>query len=203
VLKDRMPPNLLAHLKEMEAIHAGLTSATTLGRSGRVGSTRWLEEALQLGKKIRFAVALDEIGTTSKQPHSQKQWPDGVSWDMFRTFKVDTERWVADFSMVTSDLGSEEIAETFTGHCRSAAIDLPYAWAHMPFDYEGFADTFPSLLGADHAAFWRAGIPAIFVMDTSAFRNPYGHSMADTIDKLDFEQITRICKAVLATVAQS
>ena len=38
-------------------------------------------------------------------------------------------------------------------------------------------------------------------MDTSAFRNPWGHSMGDTIDRLDFEQITRVCKAVVATVA--
>jgi hypothetical protein len=199
-LKERMPPNVLAHVRELEAIQAGLTNATTLGRTGRIGSTRWLEEAIVLGKPIRFAVALDEIGTTSKQPYSQKAWPEGVSWDMFRTYKVDTERWVADFSMVTSNLGSEGVADAFTHHCRDAAIDLPYAWAHMPLDYEGFARTMPSLLGADHAAFWRAGIPAIFVMDTSAFRNPFGHSMADTIDRLDFEQITRICKGIIATL---
>ena len=55
------------------------------------------------------------------------------------------------------------------------------------------------LLRSDHAPFWRQGIPALFITDTADFRYAYYHTPADTIDKLDFSLMTKICKATIAT----
>jgi hypothetical protein len=41
----------------------------------------------------------------------------------------------------------------------------------------------------------------MFLFDTAGFRPPYvGHTMADTIDRLNFDQIARICRATVATL---
>jgi len=57
-------------------------------------------------------------------------------------------------------------------------------------------------LRADHAPFWRAGIPALFSTDSGEFRTKYYHRPSDTIDTLDFEFITKICQATIATTIE-
>jgi len=52
-------------------------------------------------------------------------------------------------------------------------------------------------LRSDHAPFLKYGIPAIMVTDTANFRYPFYHTEADTIDKLDFHFIRKVCQATL------
>jgi hypothetical protein len=195
---EEMPPALAEYLEEVDKAYAGLTSATAIGVTGKLGSSRWVDEALAVGKKICFAICLDEIGTTSRQEHSQRL-PEGVSYDVMLTYKVDTARQTGDWAFVIADPAAAGIAQTFCGHCRRGSVDLPHAFFQMP-DFQMIAARFPQAFGSDHAPFWRAGIPALFAFDTATWRNPYGHSMADTIDRLDFDHITKICKATIATL---
>ena len=196
-LRDQMPVRVLEHLKEGRAIYAGLTSASAIGLTGKIGSSAWVNEALKVGKKIQFAICLDEIGTTSNQEHSQRL-PPNLTYQMLQTFKVDAERATANWAFLIADANSGPVAQAFCAHCREGVIDLPHAFFQMP-GFEQIAALFPQAFGSDHAPFWRAGIPAIFAFDTANWRNPFGHSMADTIDRLDFDHITKICKATIAT----
>jgi len=197
-LKDEMPETVLEHLKEHEKIYEGVvTTASSIGVTGKIGSSRWVDEALATGKKIAFAICLDEIGTVYKQENSQKL-PPNLTYNMMQTFKVDTEKKIGDWAFVLADANSGQIAQAFCAHCQRKEIDLPHAFFQMP-GFEQIAAQFPQAFGSDHAPFWRAGIPAMFAFDTSGWRNPFGHSMADTIDKLDFDHITKICKATIAT----
>ncbi len=119
-----------------------------------------------------------------------------------RTFKVDAERKVGDWAFIITDGLAEKLGQTFCTHSERESIALPYGYFHIPLDYEQIVKQFPQSLHSDHAPFWNAGIPALFLFDTANWRLPYvGHTMGDTVDILDFEQITRICKAVVATVA--
>ncbi len=196
-LKEQMPEAVLKHLKEHEKIYEGLTTASSIGVTGKIGSSRWVDEAVETGKKIQFAICLDEIGTTSKQENSQTL-PPNVTYEMMQTFKVDAEKKIANWAFVIADANSGQIAQAFCAHCQRDDIDLAHAFFQMP-GFEQIAEQFPQAFGSDHAPFWRAGIPAMFAFDTANWRNPFCHTMADTIDKLDFDHITKICKAVIAT----
>jgi len=196
-LKDQMPEAVLNHLKEHEKIHEGLTTASSIGVTGKIGSSRWVDEALETGKKIAFAICLDEIGTTSTRENSQTL-PPNLTYDMMQIFKVDAEKKIGNWAFVIADANSGRVAQAFCAHCQRDDIDLAHAFFQMP-SFEEIAAQFPQAFGSDHAPFWRAGVPAMFAFDTAGWRNPFGHSMADTIDKLDFDHITKICKAVIAT----
>ncbi len=60
---------------------------------------------------------------------------------------------------------------------------------------------------SDHASFWSRGYPAVLVIEDSEYGetddfNPYYHSTADTVDKLDLSYAKRIAQAVIGAAAQ-
>ncbi len=60
---------------------------------------------------------------------------------------------------------------------------------------------------SDHASFWSRGYPAVLVIEDSEYGesndfNPYYHSTADTLDKLDLSYAKRIAQAVIGAAAQ-
>jgi hypothetical protein len=194
---DHKGAALLQHLMEQERIWAGVTFWP--GQYGHLGAWAWVEEARSLEKPIEFGLCLDEIGTTSKREGSQTL-PKELSWDLLQTYCVDRERMIGDWAFVITNGAAERVGRAFVDHCQRETICLPYAYLHLPFGWDGITQHFPQAIGSDYSAFWHAGIPALFLFDTAGWRNPYGHSMADTLDRLDFEQIGRICQACLCTL---
>lgn len=60
---------------------------------------------------------------------------------------------------------------------------------------------------SDHASFWSRGYPAVLVIEDSEYGetddfNPYYHSTADTLDKLDLSYAKRIAQVVIGAAAQ-
>jgi hypothetical protein len=45
---------------------------------------------------------------------------------------------------------------------------------------------------SDHSSFWKFGYPGIMVTDTGGFRSAYHTTKEDTIEKLNFEAMSRI-----------
>lgn len=93
----------------------------------------------------------------------------------------------------------EPLSKTFCNQCRRESVDLPSACLQENFSFVQAAHVIHDILRSDHAPFWRAGIPAIFLTDTANFRYPFYHSPGDTIDKLDFDFMTKIAKGIIAT----
>src|SRR5262249_13368192 len=60
----------------------------------------------------------------------------------------------------------------------------------------------PDLLRSDHAHFWKLGIPAVMVSDTSEFRNHNYHQPSDTIDTLDLDFATDVTRWLAAGVIE-
>jgi Zn-dependent M28 family amino/carboxypeptidase len=55
----------------------------------------------------------------------------------------------------------------------------------------------PAVRLSDHASFWDQGFKAVMVTDSAFFRNPYYHTAADTMDKLDFEFMAEVVESLV------
>jgi hypothetical protein len=59
----------------------------------------------------------------------------------------------------------------------------------------------PGPSNSDHASFWEASIPAVMFIEplkeTMLIGSPYYHTLADTIDTIDFEQVDRMTRIVV------
>lgn len=60
----------------------------------------------------------------------------------------------------------------------------------------------PNFRRSDHARFWDAGIPALFINDGANFRNPHYHQPTDRLDTIDLAFMTNIVKTTVATIAR-
>ena len=60
----------------------------------------------------------------------------------------------------------------------------------------------PNFRRSDHARFWDAGIPALFVNDNANFRNNNYHQPTDQYDTIDLEFTTNVVKTTVATLAE-
>jgi Zn-dependent M28 family amino/carboxypeptidase len=55
----------------------------------------------------------------------------------------------------------------------------------------------PAVRLSDHASFWDQGFKAVMLTDSAFFRNPYYHTAADTMDKLDFEFMAEVVESLV------
>jgi hypothetical protein len=163
-----------------------------------MGSSAWVRDAPKRNISVKGVLCLDTVGYTSSKTNSQ-HFPEGLDSDMFEIFMTDPSLTVGDFLTIIGDCNSGPLAEAFRFQCEHDDIKLPYACLQEDFTFEQAAQIMPDILRSDHAPFWKEKIPGLFFTDTANFRYPFYHSAADTIDKLDFDFLTKICKAVVAT----
>ena len=50
----------------------------------------------------------------------------------------------------------------------------------------------PGVGWSDHRSFWRHGYRALMITDTAPFRYPHYHTPDDTVDKIDFDRLSRV-----------
>ena len=179
----------------------------SIGRSGLIGSSRWIETAKATNGiagpsgelRIDGVINLETVGYTSKTEHSQRL-PAGVSPTGFPRHLVGEQAEIGDFLAIVSDLRSLKLGTSMFSNCADPSIDLPALHLAMPLGFDEIAKSIPDTLRSDHAPFWKAGIPALMLTDTAEFRNPFYHTPGDTIDSLDFDFMRRVCEAVVATI---
>jgi hypothetical protein len=96
---------------------------------------------------------------------------------------------------VITNLGSEWLAE--------AMLSVQKKYNLGPLLLKKIVN--PDMVFSDHASFWNNGFSAILGIDNSNFDspefNPYIHSEKDTIDKLNFDMMGKMCQIAIATLA--
>jgi len=65
----------------------------------------------------------------------------------------------------------------------------------------GGPESIPGIGNSDHRNYWRAGITAAMVTDTSWYRNPRYHTAQDTPDTLDYLRMAQVVEGVAAAVS--
>lgn len=199
-LGDSVPANLRAHIEEIAPLFDGVNAESAIGLRSRIGSTRWVREAIETRKKIAFAVNVDEPGVFRYEPKSQGL-TGGMGFESFsRQYRTDPQKEIGNFSMLVTYQPSSYLGAIYSEHCEEDGINLPYAWINAPLTYEQIVAHQPVALNSDHAPFWQAGIPALFIFDSSTARSNYIHTPADTIDRIDFDRLAEITDALVATV---
>jgi hypothetical protein len=197
-LGDELTTSERQYLEGIQALSEGITSTTWPGKTALMGSSAWVHDALQRGQQVKGVLCLETVGYKSDRKHSQ-QLPPEITPGMFEIYGTDTNLLTGNFLFTLRDSNSKDLAELFCIRCRREAIQLPYACLQADITYEEAAHGMRDLLRSDHAPFWRENIPALLLTDGANFRYPYYHTRADTIDKLDFDFLAKICKATVAT----
>ena len=95
----------------------------------------------------------------------------------------------------------------FIGNIRSRdlvrqAIGTFRRWEHFPSEGAALPEAIPGVGFSDQWSFWQEGYPAIMVTDTALFRYPHYHHPGDTIDKVDFDRMSRVVRGLEEVVAE-
>ena len=70
---------------------------------------------------------------------------------------------------------------------------LPVVKLTVPFN--GWV--MPAVRLSDHASFWDRGFKAVMLTDSAFYRNPYYHTAADTMEKLDFDFMAELVESLV------
>ena len=186
------------YLDVVRELHESTGGIDWIGRTSLVGSDVFAQSVQENGIEIAGVINLETIGFTSTKDHSQRI-PPGLDPALFAQHKLLESATVGNYAAIAADSGSIPLGKLFFDQCVLPNIDLPAFLAAVPFEVAEIAVKMPDLLRSDHAPFWLRGYPAIMITDTADFRTPYYHSPADTIDKLDFEFMKKVCAATVAT----
>ncbi|MDH4214385.1 MAG: M28 family peptidase [Candidatus Thorarchaeota archaeon] len=195
---DELSSTERKYLEEIQTLLNGISLTNWPGKTSLMGSSTWVRDALQRGQSVKGVLCLETMGYTSNKKNSQ-HFPEGLDPSMFKIYGTESDLKTGDFLAIVGDCNSEILAKTLCEQFRRESVQLPYACLQEAFTYEQAAHIMYDILRSDHAPFWRENIPALMLTDTANFRYPFYHTPADTIDKLDFDFLAKICKAVVAT----
>jgi Peptidase family M28 len=152
---------------------------------------------LQASRKIIGAINMDMIGYYSDSPNTQHipQGYDAIFPQQYKNIKDDQFR--GDFALNTANGNSDKLGMKFEQTALKYVPDLRVVSLVVP----GNGLNAGSLAASDHAPFWLAGQPAIFIDDGAETRNPNYHTPGDTIDKVNYPFMTRVTRAIIASLA--
>ena len=153
-----------------------------------IGSRHFAEQAKKVGDKYEAVLILESVGYSSNEKGSQ------IIPSFIRINAPD----IGNFLGVVANRASESIMKAFQSAATENVQELPVATYKAPFS--GYL--MPETRFSDHSPFWDCGYPAIMLTDTAMFRNPYYHTEHDSADKLDFNFMLNVTKAVVSFIAK-
>jgi len=139
-----------------------------------MGSFQYAKKCRRQGEDIRVMLSLDALGVYKNEPGSQRlPFP-------FSIFYPDRGNFLAFIGNLQSRKYVKEVTKGFKkGSSFQIQAGVAPEWA------KGGS-------WSDHSSFWKFGYPGIMVTDTGGFRSAHHTTKEDTIEKLDFEAMSRI-----------
>jgi hypothetical protein len=166
--------------------------------AGLVGSQRYVLNGIKPYENIQGVLNFEMIGYYSEVPGSQSLpfgfdllFPQAVA-------EITADQFRGNFLVVCGNTNSSSLIADYT----SAAAQYVPELKIIDLEVAGNGQIAPDLRRSDHAPFWDSGRKALMITDGADTRNPYYHTPADTIGTLNFEFMTNVVKATLATLAE-
>jgi hypothetical protein len=149
-----------------------------------MGSYQYAKRAYQHRENIRIMLSLDALGIYKEEPGSQKYpFPFLLVYPNRGNFLA----FIGDFS------SRKYMVETTRGFKKGSSF--PIEAGVVPKWVEGAG-------WSDHLSFWKFGYPGIMVTDTGGFRSPSHTTQGDTMEKLNFEAMSRIVVGMYSAIVE-
>ena len=155
---------------------------------GLLGSEVHVANMLARGDEVVGLLNLDSVGMATDAPDSQLA-PIRI---VFVTWMPST----GDFITVIGDWNSGPLGNLFEAAIETYAPELPYYSANR------IGGMFDDGYRSDHAHYWRAGIPAIFLTDTGEMRWDTYHKPGDVPAALDYGFLRQVAQATGAAAQE-
>jgi hypothetical protein len=139
-----------------------------------MGSYQYAKRAYQRQEDIKVMLSLDALGIYKEEPGSQKL---PFPFSLFYPRRGNFLAFIGDFS------SRKYMVDTTRGFKKGSSF--PIEAGVVPKWVEGAG-------WSDHLSFWKFGYPGIMVTDTGGFRSSSHTTKEDTMEKLNFEAMSRI-----------
>ncbi len=162
---------------------------------GLVGSSAYVAREKAAGAQIVLALVFEMIGYRSTEPSSQKTDPSLEAVFPDAGAQISGNDYRGDFALVVNDESATKAVEDLQATAKS--VGLPVVNISLLAPLKTALD---ALRRSDHAPFWDADYPALFITDTADFRNPHYHclrSMPDVLADIDYEFAVMNVKVVV------
>ena len=184
-----MPPPLLAQLPDKNTLDLAVRFVSfaleepPVYGTRHMGSRVYARSARAQNEKIDGMICLEMVGYACHEPGCQ-HYPFPL---MFMDYPK-TGNFIGIVGNFKSRGFAKDLVEQFQKN-----EDLPVVKLTVPFN--GYI--MPAVRLSDHASFWDKGYKAVMVTDSAFFRNPYYHTAADTMDKLDLDFMTEVVESLV------
>jgi hypothetical protein len=149
-----------------------------------MGSYQYAKRAYQYRENIRIMLSLDALGIFKEEPGSQKYpFPFSLVYPNRGNFLA----FIGDFS------SRKYMVETTRGFKKGSSFLIEAGVVPKWVEGAGWSD---------HLSFWKFGYPGIMVTDTGGFRSPSHTTKEDTMEKLNFEAMSRIVVGMYSAIVE-
>ncbi|MBK8955516.1 MAG: M28 family peptidase [Saprospiraceae bacterium] len=172
--------------------------AFDLEEAGLLGSLLYAANQLSKRETVQAVLNFEMIGFYTEEPNTQ-DLPTGFNIlfpDAYN--KVIQDQRKGNFITNVANTSSSTLKTIFD---QNAAAYVP-ALRVISLEVPGNGSIAPDLRRSDHASFWDRGIPALMLTDGANFRNKKYHSASDSIHYLNFNFMSNVVKATLASLLQ-
>jgi Zn-dependent M28 family amino/carboxypeptidase len=147
---------------------------------GLLGSQEYATQLKQQQQPLRLMLSLEMLGYCNSAPGSQR-YPAGLQY-----FYPNRGNFIA----LVGNLSTIPDLIRLSLSIRKAGT--PSEW--LPVPNKGLMVRQTRL--SDHSPFWDRGYRAMMVTDTAFMRNPHYHQPTDTIETLDLDFLTGVCRGL-------
>ncbi len=166
---------------------------------GLIGSSAYVTRAKAAGDSIVLALVFEMIGYRSTAPMSQRTDPQLEAVFPDAAAQIAANEYRGDFALVVND----ETASAAVADIQTVATDVGLPIVNISL-LAALKRSLDALRRSDHAPFWDADYPALFITDTAEFRNSHYHCLrgtSDAIVDIDFEFAIANVKVIVGAAA--